>query len=180
MVADGEITRRRGRGGRRDSAPDPATDGSADAGRRDRQSELRRTLRHQFPERRRDSLLPILHYLQHEHGHLPEWALQVVGWHLRVPASELYGAATSYSELRIETPSTHTVTVCTGLACWMAGGGELLAGAQQQMVGRNDARVETTACAFICGVAPAASVDGRWLGRLDADQLLAAIPGRGS
>ena len=62
----------------------------------------------------------------------------------------------------------------------MAGGEDLLAGAQEQLAGRNDARVETTACAFICGVAPAASVDGRWLGRLDAVQLLAAIPGGGS
>ena len=106
MVADGETTRRRRRGGRPGDAPDPATDGSADADRRGRQSDLRRILRETFPERNRDALLPALHLLQHEHGHLPEWALQVVGWHLRVPASEIYGAATSYSELRIGIPGT--------------------------------------------------------------------------
>ena len=190
MVADGETTRRRRRGGGPGDAPDPATDGSADADRRGRQSDLRRTLRETFPERNRDALLPALHLLQHEHGHLPEWALQVVGWHLRVPASEIYGAATSYSELRIEIPARHTVTVCTGLACWLAGGEELLAAAQRALATGDDTSInttsinttsidttsiDTTACAFICGVAPAASVDGRWLGRVTGAKLLAAI-----
>ena len=185
MVADGETTRRRRRGGGPGDAPDPATDGSADADRRGRQSDLRRTLRETFPERNRDALLPALHLLQHEHGHLPEWALQVVGWHLRVPASEIYGAATSYSELRIGIPARHTVTVCTGLACWLAGGEELLAAAQRALATGDDTRINTnaintnaintTACAFICGVAPAASVDGRWLGRVTGAKLLAAI-----
>ena len=179
MVADGETTRRRRRGGRPGDAPDPATDGSADADRRGRQSDLRRILRETFPERNRDALLPALHLLQHEHGHLPEWALQVVGWHLRVPASEIYGAATSYSELRIGIPARHTVAVCTGLACWLAGGEELLAAAQRELAASGDTSIntsiDTTACAFICGVAPAAGVDGRWLGRVTRAKLLAAI-----
>ena len=51
-------------------------------------SELRPMLRQMFPPERA-YLLPALHYLQEELGHLPEWALQVVGWHLRVPALSL-------------------------------------------------------------------------------------------
>ena len=94
-MVDGPQIRRRRRG----EEVDPASDGTADAERRERQSGLRRALRDQFPSRNRDNLLPVLHLLQHEHGYLPEWALQVVGWHLRVPASEVYGSATSYSEL---------------------------------------------------------------------------------
>lgn len=173
MVADDQM----GRGRRRADAPDPATDGSADAGRRGRQSGLRRTLRLEFPERQRDALLPILHLLQHEHGYLADWALQVVGWHLRVPASEVYGAATSYSELHTVGPQTHAITVCTGLACWLAGGAELLASAQEQLDGRIDCGVATTPCAFICAVAPAVSVDGRWFGRTTPAAMLAALPG---
>ena len=179
MVADGETTRRRRGGGRPGDAPDPATDGSADADRRGRQSDLRRILRETFPERNRDALLPALHLLQHEHGHLPEWALQVVGWHLRVPASEIYGSATSYSELRIGPPARRSVTVCTGLACWLAGGEELLSAVQRALATggdtSGDTSIDTTACAFICGVAPAAGVDGRWLGRVTGSKLLAAI-----
>ena len=174
MVEPGEFRRRRER---RDNA-DPAGDGSANVERRERQSGLRRILRERFPERTRSNLLPALHFLQHEHGYLPEWALQVVGWHLRVPASEVYGSATSYSELRLDTPPALVITVCTGLACWLAGSDDLLALAQK--AGEEGTSVRTTACAFICGVAPAVSVTGqgghrRWLGRMNTGRLAAVI-----
>ena len=70
--------------------------------------ELRPLLRRKFPPHR-TYLLPALHFLQEELGHLPEWALQVVAWHLRTPASVVYGAATSYTELRIQAPAPHLV-----------------------------------------------------------------------
>lgn len=159
----------------RNNEVDPATDGTADAQRRERQSALRRILRERFPERNRDSLLPVLHLLQHEHRYLPEWALQVVGWHLRVPASEVYGAATSYSELRLDPPAQRRVTVCTGLACWQAGGEDLLLAARQHAGPGNHTSVATTACAFICGLAPAMQVNDAWFGRMDPQRAASAI-----
>lgn len=169
MVGERNFGRRRQR---RDDA-DPASDGSAGPQRRERQSGLRRTLRERYPDRGRHNLLPALHFLQHEHGFLPEWALQVVGWHLRVPASEVYGAATSYSELRLEPPQRN-IAVCAGLACWLAGGDELLATARRQ-TGDDGNAIATTACAYMCGVAPAVRVAGRWLGRMDAGRLMAVL-----
>ena len=171
MTSPGDITRRRGR--REDV--DPATDGAANAERRERQSGLRRTLRERFPDRARSNLLPALHLVQHEHSHLPEWALQVVGWHLRVPASEVYGAATSYSELRLDPPPALSITVCSGLACWQAGGDDLLAVARSQTGDNGGGTVSATACAFLCGLAPAVNVNGRWMGRMDADRLASSI-----
>lgn len=171
MVARGDMQRRRGRG----DEVDPASDGTADPERRERQSALRRQLREEFPDRARDNLLPILHALQHEHGYLPEWALQVVGWHIRVPASEVYGAATSYSELRLEPPSPCSVVVCTGLACWQAGGDEIFKVAIGGFTDGHEVTVTSTACAFVCGLAPAVSINGRWHGRMAADRVIAAI-----
>ena len=170
-MVDGSEVRRRRRG---DDA-DPASDGTADVERRERQSGLRRLLRDRFPSRSRDNLLPVLHLLQHEHGHLPEWALQVVGWHLRVPASEIYGAATSYSELHLDPPKGRNVVVCIGLACWQSGGEELLSAASQRPESEGSTDVTTTACAFMCGLAPAVRVDGTWRGRMDAPRLAALI-----
>ncbi len=65
---------------------------------------LRSVLREKFP-RDHGQLLPALHYLQHEFGYLPDWGMEVVGWHLGIPASEVYGAATSYTELRTTPPA---------------------------------------------------------------------------
>ena len=94
--------------------------------------ELRPLLRRKFPPHR-TYLLPALHFLQEELGHLPEWALQVVAWHLRTPASVVYGAATSYTELRTQAPAQRLVRVCTGLSCWHGGGRELLAQLSQAL-----------------------------------------------
>ena len=137
-------------------------------------SDLRPILREKFPPER-TYLLPALHYLQEEFGHLPDWALQTVAWHLRVPASEVYGAATSYSELRIEAPGRHVVRVCNGLSCWHNGARIILErlsdvfGVQPGETG-TDSRVtlEETPCGFLCPMAPVVEVDGRWRGRVAA------------
>ena len=156
--------------------------------------ELRPILRQKFPPHR-TYLLPALHFLQEELGCLPEWALQTLSWHLRTPASVVYGAATSYTELRIEAPSGRLVRVCTGLSCWHGGGRELLshlletlnvvaANAQQdndatQNATQNVAQdmpqkvaLEEIACAYRCPLAPLVEVDGVWLGRAALSQVL--------
>lgn len=164
-----------GRRRRRGDEVDPASDGTADAERRERQSSLRRLLRDHFPDRNRNKLLPVLHLLQHEHGYLPEWALQVVGWHLRVPASEIYGAATSYSELHLDPPKLRNIVVCTGLACWQSGADALLNAARQQPDRDDATSVTVSACAFMCGLAPAVRINGNWHGRVDAERLVFLI-----
>jgi len=143
--------------------------------------ELRPLLRRKFPPHR-TYLLPALHFLQEELGHLPEWALQVVAWHLRTPASVVYGAATSYTELRIEAPAQHLVRVCSGLSCWHGGGRELLSELSQtlgaeagQPTEGSRVTLEETPCAYRCPLAPLAEVDGTWLGRADAVQVVSRL-----
>ena len=135
------------------------------------QKGLRIVLREKFP-RNHGQLLPALHFLQHEFGHLPDWALEVVGWHLGIPASEVYGAATSYTELRIGQPGQHVLRVCIGLGCVINGGNDLLASLKSSLQidpGQTtpDGRItlEETACAFMCGVAPVVEWDHEWRGR---------------
>lgn len=152
--------------------------------------ELRPILRQKFPPHR-TYLLPALHFLQEELGCLPEWALQTLSWHLRTPASVVYGAATSYTELRIEAPSGRLVRVCTGISCWHGGGRELLSDLSEALdvvaanarqdndstrdVAQNVAQpvtLEETACAYRCPLAPLVEVDGVWLGRAALPQVL--------
>ena len=144
---------------------------------RDQRNALRAELRERF-QRERGQLLPALHYVHHEFGHLPGWAMEVTGWHLGIPVSEVYGAATSYSELRIEHPGRHLVRVCTGLACIGAGARDLLSGISDGVGAapqNGSVTVDETACGYLCGVAPAVQVDGAWLGRADAGAVLAKL-----
>jgi NADH:ubiquinone oxidoreductase subunit E len=119
--------------------------------------------------RRRDQVLPALHAAHALEGWLPEPAIEAVSDLTSVPLSELYGIISSYSELRLAPPSTH-VEVCTGLSCRIAGADDLLAAAE-----RDGVEVGRVPCRFLCGVAPVAEVRGRYLGRLSADDFLAAL-----
>ena len=57
---------------------------------RKQRNEFRRELIKCFP-RERESLLPALHFIEDKFGFLPDWAMEVLGWHLGKPASEIYG-----------------------------------------------------------------------------------------
>ena len=141
------------------------------------QNSLRRELRAKFP-RNHGQLLPALHFLQHEFGYLPDWAMEVVGWHLGIPASEVYGAATSYTELRIQQPRATVVRVCTALSCLTQGAAGILSNLEAELdPGSADSpfTLEETPCGFLCGMAPAIEIDGRWHGRLDPQSAIQLV-----
>jgi NADH:ubiquinone oxidoreductase subunit F (NADH-binding)/NADH:ubiquinone oxidoreductase subunit E len=105
---------------------------------------------HAFP-RERTYLLPALHAVQSLHGWLPPEALELVGAHLRVPKSEVFGIASSFPDFELEAPASHTERACIGASCRVRGG---------------PANVESRVdCLFICGVGPASEVDGKLVGR---------------
>ena len=145
------------------------------------QNTLRRELRAKFP-RNHGQLLPALHFLQHEFGYLPGWAMEVVGWHLGIPSSEVYGAATSYTELRIEDPGDTVVRVCTALSCLVSGSQDILTALENELELDSDNptderqfTLEETPCGFLCGMAPAIEINGRWHGRLDPQSAIQLV-----
>ena len=144
---------------------------------------LRAVLREKF-SRDHGELLPALHYVQHEYRYLPDWAMEVVGWHLGIPASEVYGAATSYTELLTTQPGRHVVQVCTGISCSINGGGLLLESLKSSLgIGVEETTADgritlrESACAFMCGVAPAVQFDHEWQGRATIETVNALLRG---
>jgi NADH:ubiquinone oxidoreductase subunit E len=115
----------------------------------------------------RTNLLPALHIVQHALGFLPGWAMQQVGRQLHIPASEVHGVASGYTEFRFEPPAPGLVQVCTGLSCRLAGADGLLAQARAR---RPDA-VKTIPCVFLCALAPVIAQGNEFVGRVDAHLL---------
>ena len=137
--------------------------------------ELSSELKERFP-RKRGQLLPALHFLQQRFGYLPDWAIEEAGRHLRIPASEVYSAATSYTKLRVRKPGKHTLRVCTGLTCGMNGGGDLFEAAHAELESSPGeasfeklVTLEETPCGVLCAMAPAIEWDGQWTGRTDPE-----------
>jgi len=79
-----------------------------------------------FPGAGRDSLIPVLQAVQEEQGYLSEDAVVLIGRHLGIPASKVYGVATFYNQFRFQPRGAFHVTVCRGTACHVKGSAKVL------------------------------------------------------
>lgn len=129
------------------------------------------------------ALLPVLHALQEEFGHVPEPALPLVAEALNLSRAEVHGVVTFYHDFRRDPAGRHVVKLCRAEAC-QARGGEALAAHARDALGIGwgettpDGRVtlEPVYCLGLCACAPAGMIDGRVVARLDGaalDRLLA-------
>ncbi len=131
-------------------------------------------------------LLPILHDVQSAFGHVPQQALRVVADALNISRAEAHGVASFYHDFREAPAGRHVMKICRAEAC-QAMGGEALAQAAASSLrigfGETSAdgavTLEAVYCLGLCACAPAAMVDGRVVGRLDAAKLEGIIAGCG-
>ena len=128
-------------------------------------------------------LLPILHAVQAEFGHIPQEALPVIAKGLNISKADVHGVMSFYHDFRVEKAGAHVLKLCRAEAC-QAMGADVLAAHTKQSLGIDwqgttaDGRVtlEPVFCLGLCACGPAAMVDGRVIGRVDAarvDALLA-------
>ncbi len=122
--------------------------------------------------------LVILHALQEAFGYVPEAAVPMVAQALNLSRAEVHGVVTFYHDFRREPAGRHVLKLCRAEACQAAGGDALTERAETRLgisIGNTtpDRRVtlEPIYCLGLCATAPAAMLDGRVVGRLDAKRL---------
>jgi len=74
---------------------------------------------------REAATLPVLHALQHEHGWLPQQAIEEVASFLDLPASQVLDTASFYDDFWLEPKGRHVVWVCQSLSCELTGSQEV-------------------------------------------------------
>lgn len=123
-------------------------------------------------------MLPILHALQEEFGHVPEAAVRMVAEALNLSRAEVHGVVTFYHDFREAPAGRHVLKLCRAEACEAAGGDALAAHAEARLgvaIGNTtpDGAVtfEPVYCLGLCATAPAAMIDDRVVGRLDQRRL---------
>ncbi|UCG50468.1 MAG: NADH-quinone oxidoreductase subunit NuoE [Candidatus Latescibacterota bacterium] len=110
-------------------------------------------------------LIPILQRIQETDGYISEEAIKNISRFLRISENEIYGVASFYSQFRFNEPGRHSVKVCLGTACHVAGG-NILSDAVQRELGidhgetTKDKRFdyERVACLGCCALAPVVKV----------------------
>ncbi len=123
-------------------------------------------------------LLPILHGIQEEFGHVPQETLPVIAEALNLSRAEVYGVASFYHDFRKAPAGRHVIKLCRAEAC-QSMGGDAIAERLQEMLGISfhetaadgSVTLDPVYCLGLCACAPAALVDGLPVGRLDEERL---------
>ncbi|MCK9420020.1 MAG: NADH-quinone oxidoreductase subunit NuoE [Nitrospirae bacterium] len=137
---------------------------------------IRKKRRH-YPDARA-AVLPALHIVQDELGHLPADAMRSVADLLNVPESEVYGTATFYALLRWKPAGRHVISVCHNLPCSLLGAETIMEHLSSALgVGEGQVTVDgkfsfqRIECIGRCDGAPAMLVDDDYHGNLTPEKI---------
>ena len=128
------------------------------------------------------ALLPILHALLEESGYVDREAEPLIADILNLSRAEVHGVVTFYHDFRQKPAGRHVLKLCRAEACQARGSDALAAHAESRLgvaFGDTtaDGRVtlEPVYCLGLCSMSPSAMLDGRIVGRLDAEKLDALV-----
>lgn len=121
----------------------------------------------------RSALLPILHDIQAEYGHVGEEAVRQVAGALNLTRAEVYGIVSFYHGFRKEPQALPVLKLCRAEACKARGVEHLVDGALTAAKGK--VAIETVYCLGLCSIGPSALAGKTVHARLDAGRLEALI-----
>jgi len=126
----------------------------------------------------RGALLPLLHAVQEELGHVPDAAVPAIAEALNLSRAEVHGVITFYHDYRRAPAGRHVVRICRAESCQSRGGAAIEAAAAERLgvamgATRDDGQVtlEPVYCLGLCAIGPNAMVDGRPVARVDGPAL---------
>jgi formate dehydrogenase subunit gamma len=123
--------------------------------------------------RREGPLLPILHDVQAEFGHVSEGTKRRLAKALNVTRAEIQGVVSFYHDFHDEKAEHPILKLCRAESCKSRGVEALVEGAEAAAKGRVE--IETIYCLGLCSVGPNAMVGTDVYARLDAKKLATLI-----
>jgi NADH:ubiquinone oxidoreductase subunit E len=116
----------------------------------------------------RSAAIPALHIVQREHGWCSPTAIEQAACVMRVTPAYLSAVATFYDMFSTVPKGRNDVYVCTGVSCSLREADALYADMQAAAGNDPDFNVRSFECLGACEIAPMASVNGEYVGPLDA------------
>lgn len=131
-----------------------------------------------YPNAGRDALIPLLQEVQEQEGYISREAIAVVGEHLNLPASKIYGVATFYNQFRFAPLGKYHIQVCRGTACHVKNSIKVLDALKRELkidAGQTSRdglfSLEVVACLGACGLAPVITVNGEFYAAMTPDKV---------
>jgi len=131
-----------------------------------------------------EKVIPLLQEIQNRHSYLPDDIVEAVADVIKVPAADVYGVATFYSQFRFTPMGEHLIRVCKGTACHVSGA-DLLTSAICDELNVEEGgttedmlfSLETVACLGCCSLAPVVMIDNKVYGKLTSGKVRKIIKG---
>ncbi|MFK7817868.1 MAG: NAD(P)H-dependent oxidoreductase subunit E, partial [Planctomycetaceae bacterium] len=109
-------------------------------------------------------LLPILQDANAAGLPIDVRTVSAVANEMRLPANRVEGAASFYKLLDREVPTKTRVRLCSGVACWLAGGDQVIKECEAGFAGDDETCVSRSSCLGLCDHALAAVVNDTQVG----------------
>jgi len=116
----------------------------------------------------RSAAIPALHVVQREHGWCSPTAIEQAACVMRVTPAYLTAVATFYDMFSTVPKGRHDIYVCTNISCSLRGADRLMEDMKAAAGDDPDFNVRSFECLGACDIAPMASVDGEYVGPLEA------------
>jgi formate dehydrogenase subunit gamma len=127
-------------------------------------------------------LLPALHAVHDEFGHLPAEATGVLAEEFNLSRADVHGVASFYRDFRREPGGRTSVRICRAEACQSVGAAALVEAVEARWATKlgtatadGAVQLDEVFCLGNCALGPSASVAGRVLGRATADKIASAV-----
>ena len=124
------------------------------------------------------NLMPVLQGAQEIYGYLPIEVQKIIADKTGIPAEQIYGVVSFYSQFKLNPDGEVAVAVCLGTACYVKGSGDIIEECSRILnvpVGSTSAdgkfSLEATRCIGACGLAPVLTINGEVYGRLVAKDM---------
>jgi NADH-quinone oxidoreductase E subunit len=128
------------------------------------------------------SLIPLLQSAQDTYGYIPEKAIHYISELVNIPAAEIYGVITFYSQFRLKPLGKNILRICEGTACHVNGAKSILSVLQDELgisVGETSEdglfTLQSVACLGCCSLAPVIMINDETHGNLTRSSLVKVI-----
>ena len=128
------------------------------------------------------ALIPLLQSAQNSYGYIPEKIIYYISELVNVPAAEIYGIITFYSQFRLKPVGKNLIRICEGTACHVNGAKTVLSTLQDELgisIGETtddgNFSLVSVACLGCCSLAPVMMIKDETFGNLNQDKIKKAI-----
>ncbi|MFH2094306.1 MAG: NADH-quinone oxidoreductase subunit NuoE [Bacteroidota bacterium] len=122
-------------------------------------------------------LIPLLQSAQDSYGYIPEKAIHYISEVVGIPAADIYGVITFYSQFRLHPLGEYVIKVCEGTACHVNGAKNIVRAIKDELQISIKETTEdglftfqSVACLGCCSLAPAIMINSETFGNLTPDK----------